>query len=134
MDKTAVQAWLDAYVSAWLSYDPVAIGDLFSDDAEYRYHPYDQGDDVLRGRDAIVRGWTAPEGSESERDTPGTYDAHYEPYAVDGSRAVAVGWSRYYTDASQGEVRTTYDNCYLLEFDDEGRCRSFTEFFMERKG
>jgi hypothetical protein len=29
-------------------------------------------------------------------------------------------------------VRNTYDNAYLLEFDDDGRCRSFIEFFVER--
>ena len=136
MDRDSVQAWLDAYVDAWLTYDPKAIGDLFSEDAEYRYHPYDQDDDVVRGREAIVRSWTAPEGSESGRDAPGTYDAHYEPFAVDPTerRAVALGWSRYYTDGTQSEVERTFDNCYLLEFDGDGRCRSFTEFFMERKG
>jgi len=31
--------WLDDYVAAWRSYDPEAIGALFSEDAEYRYHP-----------------------------------------------------------------------------------------------
>ena len=34
-----VQAWLDRYVAAWESYDPAEIGELFSEDAEYRYHP-----------------------------------------------------------------------------------------------
>jgi len=40
-----VQAWLDRHVSAWASYDPAEIGDLFSDDAAYRYHT---GDDPSR--------------------------------------------------------------------------------------
>ncbi len=46
-----VQGWLDRYVEAWQSYDPGAIGDLFSADADYRYHP---NDEPVRGRDAIV--------------------------------------------------------------------------------
>ena len=132
MDRAAVQAWLDRYVEAWETYDPGRIGDLFSEDAVYRYHPYDQGDDVVRGREAIVRAWLEPEGSASSRDEPGTYDAGYEPYAVDGDRAVAVGESLYYADASRQKLERTYDNCFLLEFDGEGRCRRFTELYVKR--
>jgi hypothetical protein len=132
MDRTSVQAWLDRYVDAWLTYDPAAIGELFSQEATYRYHPYDEGDDIVRGRDAIVAAWTEPEGSASSRDAPGTYDAHYEPFAIDGDRAVAVGWSRYWTDAGRAQERTVYDNVFLLEFDADGRCQSFTEVFIER--
>ena len=73
-----------------------------------------------------------PEGVASGRDEPGTYAARYEPYALDGSRAVAVGWSRYWTDANRATEQATFDNCFLLEFDAAGRCRSFTEFFRER--
>jgi len=131
MTRDDVQAWLDRYVAAWESYDPAAIGDLFADDAEYRYHP---ADEPTVGREAIVRSWVESDGGASSRDEPGTYDARYEPWAVDGDRAVAVGWSRYWTDVSRAAERTTYDNCFLLEFDPEGRCRSFTEFFRERPG
>lgn len=131
MTHDDVQAWLDRYVGAWETYDPAAIGDLFAEDAEYRYHPADK---PVVGRDAIVRSWVAPDpGSPaSTPDEPGTYAARYEPFAVDGARAVAVGWSRYWTDAGRAEEAATYDNCFLLEFDDAGRCRSFTEFFRER--
>jgi len=66
------------------------------------------------------------------RDEPGTWEARYEPFVVAGDRAVAVGYSRYFEDATQATVRNTYDNAYLLEFDADGRCRSFTEFFVER--
>jgi hypothetical protein len=124
-----VQAWLARYVAAWESYDPVAIGDLFAEDAEYRYHP---ADEPVVGRDAIVASWVAPEGPASGRDAPGTYAAQYEPFAVEGPRAVAVGWSRYWEDAAHLVDQATFDNCFLLEFDAAGRCRSFTEFFRER--
>ena len=129
MTKNDVQRWLDRYVEAWLTYDPALIGDLFSEGAEYRYHP---ADEPLAGRDAIVDSWIAPEGSASGRDEPGTYAGKYEAWAADGGRAVAVGWSRYWTDATRTTERIVYDNCYLLEFDADGRCRSFTEFFRER--
>ena len=129
MTRDEVQAWLDRYRAAWDSYDEATIADLWAQDAEYRYHP---ADEPIRGREAIVRSWLAPDGDASTRDEPGTYDAHYEPYAVDGDRAVAVGWSRDWADASRSAERTTYDNCFLLEFGPDGRCRSFTEFFRER--
>jgi hypothetical protein len=133
MDRKSVQTWLDRYVEAWKSYDPKAIGDLFSADATYRYHPWDEGDEVVRGRAAIVQSWVAPEGQASERDAPGTYDAHYEPYAIDGDRAVAVGWSRYWTGPDRTTEEQTFDNCYLLRFDADGRCSEFTEFFIKRR-
>ncbi|MEA2608067.1 MAG: hypothetical protein QOJ75_310 [Chloroflexota bacterium] len=128
MTHDDVQRWLDAYVAAWRTYDPSAVGDLFSDGAEYRFHPWGE---PVRGRDAIVRAWVAPEGSESKRDAPDSWDAKYEPYVVDGNRAVAVGWSRYVAQGDTPEKH--YHNCYLLEFDADGRCRGFTEFFIEQK-
>ena len=129
MTGSDVQAWLDRYLVAWATYDPVAIGDLFAADAEYRYHP---ADEPVVGREAIVRSWLDPAGGASGRDEPGTYEARYEPWAVDGVRAVAVGSTRYFTDATRSMVDKTYDNAFLLEFDADGRCRSFTEFFRKR--
>lgn len=29
-------------------------------------------------------------------------------------------------------VRFMFDNAYLMEFDEDGRCSSFTEFYVER--
>lgn len=129
MTRDEVQAWLDGYVSAWRSYDPDEIGALFAEDAEYRYHPWDE---PVRGREAIVRAWVAPEGAASSRDEPGTYDARYEPYAVDGDRAVAVGSSDYL--AADGSVERRYRNAFLLRFGPSGRCTSFTEWFMLEPG
>ena len=122
MDRSTVQAWLDRYVAAWKSYDRAEIEALFAPHATYRYHPYDTA--AVEGRDAIVKDWL------DNRDDSGTYEAHYEPYAVEGDRAVAVGRSLYYSDASKATQTQAFDNCYLLRFDDEGRCVEFTEYFM----
>lgn len=129
MDRDVVQAWLDRYVDAWRTYDAALIGELFSEDAEYRYHPWDE---PVRGREAIVASWVAPEGSASGRDEPGTYDGRYEPFVVAGDHAVAIGRSDYWTDAGRSALSRVYDNAWLLEFDASGRCRAFTEFFMRR--
>jgi SnoaL-like domain len=111
-----VQAWLDRYVEAWRAYDRAAIGDLFAEGATYRYHPYDE---PVVGVDAIVESWF------EEPDEPGSFEAGYEAYAVEGDRAVAVGTSSY----SNGDV---YDNVFTLRFDGEGRCNDFVEWFMKR--
>jgi SnoaL-like domain len=114
--REQVQAWCDAYVEAWRSYDGEAIGELFSADAAYAYHPYD--DEPLRGRDAIVAGWL------EEPDEPGSWEARYAPLVVEGDRAVAAGDTRY----DDGQV---FSNIFVLGFDGDGRCREFTEWFME---
>lgn len=129
-DREQVQSWLDAYVAAWKSYDPGQIGDLFSENVVYLFHPYDE---PVRGREAVVEAWLGDSDNPgaSERDAEGTYDGRYEVYAVDGDRAVAVGESTY-TETPGGAVTEAYDNCFVLRFDADGRCSEFTEFFVER--
>ena len=125
VDQALAQRWLDAYVGAWESYEPDAIGELFSEDAEYLWHPWDSGDAVARGRQAIVRAWL------ENRDQPGTYTGRYEPMLVHGQTVISVGTSRYYTDPTRRHVDREYRNLWILEFDAAGRCRSFTEWFMK---
>jgi ketosteroid isomerase-like protein len=127
MTDEDVQRWLDDYREAWLSYDGTAIAALFSEDARYRYHPWDE---PVRGREAIVQSWLEPGGAASGRDEPGTYDGEYRPWFVAGDVAVAVGTSRYWSDASRTTLTQTFHNCWLLRFDGDGRCRDFSEFFM----
>jgi ketosteroid isomerase-like protein len=125
-----VDRWLQDYVAAWKSYDRDQIEALFSEDISYRYHPYDE---PVTGRDAVVASWLGEGDAEqaSSPDEPGTYDAAYRAVVVDGDTAVAVGSSTYYTEP-RGSVAKVYDNCYVMRFDGEGRCREFTEWFMER--
>lgn len=128
--RDAVDRWLEAYVAAWKSYDPVEIGALFAEEVEYRYHPYDE---PIRGRESVVGSWRE-EGEfpgASARDEPGIYDGSYRVVACDGDVAVAVGTSTY-TEGRGGPVAEVYDNCFLLRFDAEGRCREFTEWYMKR--
>ena len=124
-----VQAWLDAYEHAWETYDAAEIGALFTDDAEYRWHPFDEPE---VGRDAIVFGWLNPGGKPGDRDKPGTYLGEYRPWAVEGDRAVAIGTSTYWTDASRSKVARIYHNNWLLEFGPDGKCRSFVEYYNKQ--
>jgi ketosteroid isomerase-like protein len=124
------QAWLDSYVAAWLSYDEDAIRALFTDDIAYRYHPYDE---PIAGREALVASWLGESGSDgaSTRDAPGTYSARYESVAVDDDVVVATGTSSY-REQPDGPIVRIYHNCFVMRFDNEGRCREFTEYYMWR--
>jgi ketosteroid isomerase-like protein len=122
MTHDDVQTWLDRYVAAWRSNDADDIAALFSEDTTYSYRPWESDDHTVHGRDALVASWL------EEPDEPGTWDAHYEPWAVEGTRAVATGWSRYAPTGDKPEQ--LYHNAYLLEFDDDGRCLTFREFYM----
>lgn len=115
-----VQAWLDEYAHARDTYD-----------AEYRRHPADEPE---VGRDTIVHAWLNPGGNASTRDEPGTYKAEMLPYAVDGSRAVVIGSCTYWTDASRTTVARIYYSNWPLEFGDDGKCSSFTEYWMVPRG
>jgi hypothetical protein len=140
VEKAEVDRWLRAYVEAWKSYDGEQIGDLFSEDVQYRYHPYDE---PVLGRAELVRSWlgeasdpgTSDPGTSdsgaSDRDKPGTYDAAYRAVAVDGDVAVATGTSTYLSGPG-GPVEEIFDNCFVMRFDSAGRCREFTEWYVRR--
>lgn len=121
-DRKAAEAWLRAYVSAWKSYDPAAIGALFTEDAIYRATPFDE---PLEGRAAIVQSWL------EDRDAAGTYDAIYQPLAIDGDLVVANGRTRYVR--ADRTLREEYDNLFVLRFDADGRCRDYREWYMARR-
>jgi SnoaL-like protein len=125
MERAAVVEWLEAYVHAWETYSPDAIGDLFTEDASYSFHPYDA---PVIGRQAIVDAWL------KEPDAPGTFEANYKPIAIDGDVAVVNGRSRYFKDSSRVELTKEWDNLYVIEFDQDGRCRSFREWYVSPRG
>jgi hypothetical protein len=130
VDRAGAQAWLDSYVAAWLSYDADDIRALFTADISYRYHPYDN---PIVGREAVVASWLGGSDSDgaSTRDAPGSYSARYAAVAVDDDVVVATGTSSY-SERPDGPVVRTYDNCFVMRFDSEGRCREFTEYYIRR--
>lgn len=123
VERPDAERWVEAYVQAWLTYDPESIGALFTEDAEYRFHP--DGSPVV-GREAITRAWL------EERDDPGTYHADYSVFALEGDRAAITGVTTYFADDTHESIANVYDNCFLVEFDDDGACRRFTEWYVER--
>jgi SnoaL-like domain len=122
MNRESLQLWLDRYVEAWRTYEPAKIGELFSEDALYYYSPFDE-QNHLRGREAIVADWLA------EPNAPDSWKAHYVPVAVEGNVGVAQGRTRYFKP--DGAVEREFDNIFVLNFDEDGRCTRFTEWYMQ---
>jgi SnoaL-like domain len=116
LSRETVQRWLDDYVTSWRSYDPDAIRALFAPDVSYAYHPWDE---PLRGPDAVAASWL------EDRDEPGSWEAAYAPALIVGHAAIAKGESRY----ADGNV---FSNLFELEFDDEGRCTRFVEWYLRQ--
>lgn len=87
----------------------------------YRYRPYHEAK-AVRGVDAVVDSWL------EDPDDPDSWEAEYHPFAVDGDRAVATGYSRYVATADAPEQ--TYHNVFLMRFAPDGRCAEFTELWM----
>jgi SnoaL-like domain len=125
VDRRAFEDWLDRYVDAWRTYGEESIGDLFSEDARYRYHPWDGAEETTSGRNEIVASWLA------NRDAPDSWTAEYQPWVTDGADAVAIGVSRY-LGLDGVTVEREYHNVFLCRFDADGRCTEFTEYYMRR--
>ena len=119
METSDVQTWLDGYVDAWRTYERDSIEGLFTNDAEYSFHPYDAA--PVRGAKAIADAWLA------EKDSPGSWEASYRPHLIEGNRATAVGTTTY----ADGRI---YWNIWELEFSPEGKVKRFVEWFMRQPG
>ena len=97
------------------------IGALFSEDVEYRYHPYDE---PIRGRDAVVASWLG-EGDERRRFEPRRARDLRRRLRAGRRRRRRRGRDRHeHATLSEpgGAVTTIYDNCFLMRFDADGRC------------
>jgi hypothetical protein len=124
MTKSDLQSWLDRYILAWRAQTTTAIEELFTEDATYRFHPYDDDDAMVVGREGIVAAWL------EEPDDPDGWEATYEAWSMDGDRGVGVGTSRYLATSDTPE--RTYNNCFLMTFDGDGRCSEFTEYYVRQ--
>ena len=124
ISNEAVALWLRNYVDAWKSYDPEAIRALFSENAHYYHSPYNE---PIEGREAIVANWLG------DRDKAGTYTGEYRQMASNGNLIVANGRSSYYEDDGK-TLRRQYDNIFVMEFDDLGKCTLFKEWYMKKPG
>jgi uncharacterized protein (TIGR02246 family) len=111
-----LQTWVDGYVEAWNSNDPVAIAALFTQDAAYYTEPYSL---AWQGRDEIVRQWL------DRKDAPGETEFRWHPLAISPDVAVVQG------EAVYRNPPRTYSNLWVIRLNAEGRCTEFTEWWMQ---
>lgn len=119
VSRGAINAWVEGYLAAWDSNDPVQIAALFTEDARY----FDAPDrEPWRGPEAIVAGWLGAE------DKPGTWEFRHEILAIAGDLGFVRGWTRYIAPAEP----KTYSNLWVVRLAPDGRCSEFTEWWMEQ--
>ena len=113
-DKAAVSRWIDGYVRAWNTNDREHIAALFTEDAVYFTEPYHA---PWKGRDQIVAGWL------EKKDEPGETSFEWQPVSITDEVAVISGTTRY--------PENVFSNLWVIRFDPDGRCREFSEWWME---
>jgi ketosteroid isomerase-like protein len=116
MDVADVERWVEAYVRAWETNDPSAIGELFTEDANYYTAPFRQ---PWSGRQGIVDRWL------ERKDEAGTWRFRFEVLVVAGDLGFVRGWTAY------PDVR--YSNLWVIRLGSDGRCREFTEWWMKER-
>lgn len=121
-DLETLGDWLGRYEIAWRSNDADLVEALFTDDAVYRWHPWDDEGDLARGADAIAQAWLA------FPDEPDSWELQAVPLAMNGDLGIARCVTRY--RAAADEPERTYHNIFLVRLAPDGRCFDFTEFFM----
>jgi len=105
--------WVEAYVGAWKSNVPADVEALFTPDAVYYTAPHRA---PWRGQQEIVAGWL---GRAEEQ---GEWGFRYEVLRVADDTAYVRGWTNY----EDGVI----GNLWVVQFAQEGRCQSFTEWWM----
>jgi SnoaL-like domain len=116
MDRQDLVIWMRALRSAWMDADPTAFGELFTEDALYQAHPFEE---PLRGRVAIIDYWL--------HETSGREDVEVrlsEPL-LDGDRASVEWWAVSKTESAE----TTDAGCLVLDFTGK-RCSKLHEYWM----
>lgn len=114
VDSAVVEKFVNGYLKAWKSNDPEDIRAIFTEDAEYRFAPFEE---PVVGHEDIVTEWL------DGRDEPDAWDFEWQPIAIDGDTGIIEARTEYFDEQ-------TYRNLWIIEFDSEGRAESFTEWYM----
>jgi ketosteroid isomerase-like protein len=110
-----LRRWIDGYREAWETNDPAAVANLWTPDGFYRIEPWW----ILNGREEIVKGWL------DHADKPGDTSFEWWHVARDGDLWIVEARTRYHN------LGKDYSNLWLIDLDDEGRARGFTEWWKQ---
>lgn len=116
--RETAEIWLTKYGQAWEARAPQLAAGLFSEDCRYFETPFSE---PAIGRDGVFRYWQAvPEGQSD-------ITFRYRILAVQASTVIAH-WIASFTRTAKG-ARVKLDGVFVLEFTDEGQCRSLREWW-----
>jgi hypothetical protein len=115
VDRSAFDAWIERYETAWRTPGTALLDDLFAEDATYSPAPFE---DVLTGRAAIADFW------EAEREGPDeVFTLVAEIVAVEGDTGVAR------LEVTYGDPPARrYRDLWIVTLAPDGRCRAFEEW------
>jgi SnoaL-like domain len=114
LDRAAVETWIAGYERVWRTPGTDRLGELFTDDIEYRASPWAP---AVSGLDALAQFWDSERVSADE-----PFEMRSDIVAVEGNTAV-VRVSVDYTATGN-----RWRDLWVLEFADDGRCRDFEEW------
>lgn len=112
------QEWLEAYSRASIENNPHASAKLFAANAEYYENPFAE---PMIGRNAIYDYW------ENGARTLTDKESDHEILSVVGNLGIAR-WQARFTVINSGK-RITLDCIFLVEFDEDMKCRRFREWW-----
>ena len=115
MDRAQVSRWVDAYEQVWRTVGTDRLAEVFTPDVSYRPSPWKE---PIRGLEELARFWDRAREGADERFTMAR-----DVVAVDDKTAV-VRLVVDYLEEAPGQWR----DLWVIEFDDDGRCRSFEEW------
>lgn len=113
-----VESWLKGYEEAWETLDADKAAQLFTEDATYQEEPYK---DPFQGRKGIHEYWTTVTSDQKD------VDFTFEVLSVMGNKST-VHWHSEFIQPSSGST-IILDGIFLLEFTQEGLCRSLKEWW-----
>jgi hypothetical protein len=116
------EEWLAAYGKASEEDDAKASAELFAPDARSYESPFDE---PLVGHEAIYDYWD--KGARTLKDK----ESDYEMLAIHGNLGIARWQARFTHIAS--EKRIALDCIFLVEFDDNLKCRLFREWWHSQE-
>ena len=120
MGIEAVERWMEAYRTAWISNVPSDVAALFTEDAVYSVSPFTE---PWIGRDEIVRRWVAG----IQQDVEMTYDV----LAAGGDQAI-IHWHVFSRNVGD-PVKVEYDGVLAVRFATDGRCSEHREWYFRRE-
>lgn len=114
-----LETWVDGYVAAWADNDQEHIAALFTEDAVYDPQT---ADGEIHGVEAISEWWR-----DLDEDAD-NWDFQWLPLIENDEIGIITGKTNYF------DPPVTFRNLWIIRFDETGRCKDFTEWYIEEEG